>query len=91
VLLGDFWGYTVGLGFAVNGKVSLSTSFQGGWQAPLYQDGALVTGTEAEPMSLRMGFVYAASRSWFVSPSVQLPLNSDGGVVLLSLPVAYRF
>jgi hypothetical protein len=89
--IGEFWGYIVGAGFAVNGKVSLSTTFRGGWQGPTHQDGKRIVDTEAEPMSLGMTVIYAASRSWYVSPSLAFPLNSDGGTVVLTFPVAHRF
>ena len=87
---GDFWGYMLGLGFAVNTKISLLTDFHGGWQAPSRLAGKRIVDSESEPMTMTTGLIYAISKSWYVSPAVTFPLNTDATTVMLALSISHR-
>lgn len=88
---GDFWGYMFGLGFAVNTKVSLLTNFHGGWQAPSRMGGKRIVDSEAEPMTMSTGMIYALAKSWYVSPSATFPINTDATAVVLGSSISHRF
>lgn len=88
---GDFWGYMFGLGFAVNTKVSLLTNFHGGWQAPSRLGGKRLVDSEAEPMTMSTGMIYALAKSWYVSPSATFPINTDATAVVLGSSISHRF
>ena len=87
---GDFWGYMLGLGFAVNTKISLLTDFHGGWQAPSRLAGKRIVDSEGEPMTMTTGMIYAIAKTWYLSPAVTFPINSDAGTVMLGLSISHR-
>ncbi len=88
---GDFWGYVFGLGFAVNTRVSLLASFHGGWQAPSRVADKPIVDSEAEPMTMTTGMIYAIAKSWYVSPAVTFPINTDAAAVVLGSSISHRF
>ena len=71
------YNYTLGLGFAVNEKVTLSTQFFGAYVDDLDVDGERVEGSKQEPISLRMAATFSKPCKRLVEPFVAFGLTDD--------------
>lgn len=71
------YNYTLGAGFAVNERVTLSTQFFGAYIEELKANGERVEGTIQEPMTIRMAVTMAKPCNRIVEPFVAFGLTDD--------------
>ena len=74
---GTEYDYTLGTGFAVNERVTLSAQFFGAYINELKADGRRLVGTNQEPMSLRFAATLAKPCNRIVEPFVTFGLTED--------------
>lgn len=71
------YNYTLGTGFAVNERVTLSAQFFGAYVEELKADGDRLEGTNQEPMNLRLAATLAKPCNRLVEPFVTFGLTDD--------------
>ena len=71
------YNYTLGTGFAVNERVTLSAQFFGAYINELKADGTRLVGTNQEPMNLRFAATLAKPCNRIVEPFVMFGLTDD--------------
>jgi hypothetical protein len=71
------YNYTLGAGFAVNERVTLSTQFFGAYVNELKANGARLVGTNQEPMNLRFAATLAKPCNRIVEPFITFGLTPD--------------
>jgi hypothetical protein len=74
---GTEFNYTLGTGFAVNERVTLSTQFFGSYIEELKANGERVEGTIQEPMNLRLAATLAKPCNRIVEPFITVGLTDD--------------
>ncbi len=74
---GTEYNYTLGAGFAVNERVTLSTQFFGAYIEELKANGDRVEGTIQEPMTIRLAATLAKPCNRIVEPFVAFGLTDD--------------
>ena len=74
---GTEFNYTLGTGFAVNERVTLSTQFFGSYIEELKANGERVEGTIQEPMNLRLAATLAKPCNRIVEPFITFGLTDD--------------
>jgi hypothetical protein len=74
---GTEYNYTLGAGFAVNERVTLSTQFFGAYIGDLKANGDRLEGTAQEPMTIRMAATLAKPCNRIVEPFVAFGLTDD--------------
>jgi hypothetical protein len=74
---GPEYNYTLGIGFSVNEKVTLSTQFFGSYIEEIKVNGDRVEGSNQEPMSLRLAATFARPKDRLVEPFVTFGLTDD--------------
>jgi hypothetical protein len=84
-------GYNLGLGFAVNEKVSLSAQVLGSYQWDTESDGKKLAGSSNEPVSFRSALTYRWSKKFFIEPSLGFGLNEDSPDYSLGISATHRF
>ncbi|MEW6186882.1 MAG: transporter [Thermodesulfobacteriota bacterium] len=84
-------GYNLGLGFAVNEKVSLSAQVLGSYQWDTESEGKKLSGSSNEPVSFRSALTYRWSKKFFIEPSLGIGLNEDAPDFSLGLSATHRF
>ncbi len=67
--------YNLGLGFAVNERVTLSTAFLGSYIGETHANGILIPNSDQEPLQIRMAATIARCRSRLVEPFVTFGLT----------------
>jgi len=88
---GNALGYSLGLIFAINDRVSVNGEFIGSVQEATREDGARMVGSAREPMQFRTGLVYRVSKNWYLAPTVTYSLNSDAPDVVIGVSTLHRF
>ncbi|GEM_PF-989063 len=83
--------YFMGMAFAVNRSITLSTEFSGSVVTETEVDGENVPGSFQEPMSIRMGMTHQLGRDSFWEPSIRFGLNDDAADTILGLAWVKRF
>jgi hypothetical protein len=71
------YNYTLGTGFAVNERVTLSAQFFGAYIEDLKANGERLEGTNQEPMNLRLAATLAKPCNRLVEPFVTFGLTDD--------------
>jgi hypothetical protein len=71
------YNYTLGTGFAVNERVTLSAQFFGAYINELKADGVRLVGTNQEPMNLRFAATLAKPCNRIVEPFITFGLTPD--------------
>lgn len=74
---GTEFNYTLGAGFAVNERVTLSTQFFGAYIEEIKANGERVEGTIQEPMNIRLAATLAKPCNRLVEPFVMFGLTDD--------------
>lgn len=74
---GTEYNYTLGAGFAVNERVTLSTQFFGAYIEELKANGDRVEGSAQEPMTVRLAATLAKPCNRIVEPFVAFGLTDD--------------
>jgi hypothetical protein len=74
---GAQYNYSLGVGFSVNDRVTLSGRFRGTYQEEIEVNGKRVIGTNAEPMSLRFSATISKPCERIVEPFVEFGLTDD--------------
>ena len=74
---GTEFDYLMGVGFAVNERITLSTRFFGSYITELDANGQRVPGTNVEPMNIRMSATISKPCDRYVEPFVEFGLNDD--------------
>jgi hypothetical protein len=69
--------YTLGVGFAVNERITLSSRFQGAYREELEANDVRVVGTNAEPMTIRLAATISKPCDRLVEPFVEFGLTDD--------------
>lgn len=87
---GDEYYYQLGLGFAVNESVTLSTSFLGAYITEPKLDGVRVQGLIQEPMRLRFAATIAnACRCSIVEPFAEIGMTDDAPAARIGMTFTY--
>ncbi len=73
---GGEYNYQLGIGFAVNSEVTLSTRFNGAYVSELHVDGERVRGSIQEPMTLGLAMTISRCKK-LVEPFVDFGLTDD--------------
>jgi hypothetical protein len=74
---GAEYNYTLGYGFAVNERVTLSTQFFGAYQEELKANGNRIVGTNQEPMNIQLAATFLNRHDRIVEPFVTFGLTDD--------------
>jgi hypothetical protein len=74
---GAQYSYLLGVGFAVNDRVTLSSRFRGAYVEELEADGERIIGTNSEPMTLRFSATISKPCNRIVEPFVEFGLTDD--------------
>ncbi len=81
----------LGIGFALNEKLSLGGRFGWGYSTTMIVDGNKIHGSDSEPMDISFSASYRLNENWVTTPEVTYSLNDDAGTPSLSLKIARRF
>lgn len=87
---GDSFHYSFGMGFSINGQITMSSQFAGAYQVETKMNGAEIPGSSREPMSLKTGLTYRISKGRYLEPSVTFGLNNDASDAALMLSYTYK-
>jgi hypothetical protein len=74
---GAQYNYLMGVGFAVNERITLSTRFFGSYVEEIEANGQRVPGTNTEPMTIRMSATISKPCNRLVEPFVEFGINDD--------------
>jgi hypothetical protein len=74
---GPEYSYTLGVGFAVNDRVTLSSRFRGSYIEETEANGLRVLGSNQEPMTLRFSATVSKPCHRIVEPFVEFGLTDD--------------
>jgi len=74
---GAQYSYTLGVGFAVNDRVTISSRFRGAYQEETEADGDRIIGSNSEPMTLRFAATISKPCHRIVEPFVEFGLTDD--------------
>jgi hypothetical protein len=74
---GAEYSYSLGVGFAVNDRVTLSSRFRGSYVEELKVDGERLLGANLEPMTIRFAATIAKPHNRLVEPFVEFGLTDD--------------
>jgi hypothetical protein len=74
---GAQYSYTLGVGFAVNDRVTLSSRFRGAYIEETEADGLRVPGSNQEPMTLRFSATVSKPCNRIVEPFIEFGLTDD--------------
>lgn len=81
----------LGLGFALNEKLSLGSRMSVAHYSELTADGVTVKGSGYDPMDLSFTFSYRAWENFVISPHVTFGLNDDSGAPSVGVRFTKRF
>jgi hypothetical protein len=73
---GAEYSYSMGVGFAVNDRVTLSSRFRGAYVEETEVDGLRIIGSNAEPMTIRLAATISKPCNRIVEPFVEFGLTS---------------
>jgi hypothetical protein len=88
---GAAFGYNIGMGFAINQDISVSTQLLGSIKTETRLDGKWVGGSSREPVGMRMALTTRWSKKLYVEPSATFGLNTDHPDFILGTGFVYRF
>ncbi len=86
---GDQYYYRAGLGFAVNEKLTLSSSLTGWYITDPYVNGVRIAGLAMEPVTLRFAATIARPCERYIEPFVELGLTPDAPDVRIGLTFTF--
>jgi len=69
--------YNCGVGLAINDRITFSTAFQGSYISETQVNGNAVSGSDLEPMSLRMALTAITSPCHIIEPFIRFGLTDD--------------
>ncbi|WP_085101704.1 transporter [Desulfovibrio gilichinskyi] len=81
----------LGLGFALNEKLSVGSRVSYGYYSEMEVDNVKIAGSDSEPIDLSFSASYRAFEDWVVTPEVTFGLNDDAGAANLSLRLTRSF
>lgn len=81
----------LGLGFALNDKLSVGTRVSFSHYRNLRVDGQTIAGSGKDPLDLSLSASYRAFEQWTISPQVSFGLNEEAGPAYVSLRMNRRF
>ena len=81
----------LGVGFALNDKLSLGARVSQSYFADMKYDGKIIQGTFTEPLDLAFTASYRIFDNWVVSPEVRFGLNDDAGASNVGIRFTRRF
>jgi len=87
---GENFGYNLGLGFAINQKISVSGHLLGNYITEDKIDGEHFVGSSSEPISLRFAVVNRWSKNTFFETGVMFGLNNDAPDLSLTFSLVHR-
>jgi len=88
---GEELNYSLGVGFAVNDRLTLSTIFFGTYRPDLRFNGTGLKGTSEEPMSLRLALTAVSTNCYILEPFVRFGLTPDAPQAHLGIIVTRTF
>ncbi len=89
ILPGDQYYYRAGIGFAVNEKITLSSSVTGWYITDPELDGVRIAGLAMEPVTLRFAATIARPCNRYIEPFVELGLTPDAPDARLGLTFTF--
>lgn len=81
----------LGLGLALNDKLSVGTRVSFSHYRNLRVDGQTIAGSGKDPLDLSLSASYRAFEQWTISPQVSFGLNDEAGPAYVSLRMNRRF
>lgn len=81
----------LGLGLALNDKLSVGTRVSFSHYRNLRVDGQTIAGSGKDPLDLSLSASYRAFEHWTISPQVSFGLNDEAGPAYVSLRMNRRF
>lgn len=81
----------LGLGFALNEKLSLGSRVSAAHYSELTADGVTIKGSDYDPIDLSFTFSYRAWESFVISPHITFGLNDDSGAPAVGVRFTKRF
>jgi len=87
------WGINgyLGVGFALNEKLSLGSRLGFGYYSEMSVDGEEIKGSDTEPMDLSFSGSYRVTENWVATPEITFNLNNDAGAASFSLNITRRY
>jgi len=87
------WGLEsyVGLGFALNEKLSIGSRLAYAYNSRMTADGTKIYGSDTDPLDLSFSASYSLSENWVVTPRITYSINSDAGTGAIQLNIKRRF
>jgi hypothetical protein len=85
---GEQFNYQLGVGFAVNERVTLSTAFQGYYITNTYVDQQRIQGSNIEPMSLRFAVTMTRPKR-IIEPFAQIGMTEFAPRASVGIIVTY--
>jgi len=84
---GDQITYNLGVGFAINDRITISSAFAGQYVAETKVNGDHLPGSDREPMSIRLALTAITAPNRIVEPSIRFGLteeatNADFGITI---------
>ncbi|MCI5162196.1 MAG: transporter [Candidatus Electrothrix sp. AX5] len=87
---GDSFNYSFGMGFSINNQITMSSQFLGAYQTETEMNGAELSGSSSEPMSLQTGLTYRIGKGRYLEPAVIFGLNNDAKDTALMLSYTHK-
>jgi hypothetical protein len=89
--VGTFLLYNAGFSLAFSEKTTLGLQFSGAVQPALRVDGRPITGTDQEPVLVRLVLIQRIAHDWWLEPSLAAGLTNEAPNAVISLGVRTRF
>jgi hypothetical protein len=88
---GDEIAYRMGMGFSLNDRVSFNMQVLGTYVEPVELNGAKITDSSLNIISLQFGVTVLLAKHLFIEPSVNMGLTDDAADVGVGLSVPFQF
>ena len=94
IIPGELFDYNLGIGFAINDRLTVSSTFIGAFQSRTLINGPLLipdADTTREPFALRMALTYTCGKCRIIEPFVTFGLNEDAAEADFGITVTRRY
>jgi len=88
---GESLDYSLGVGYALNHRLTLSTRVSGSFSGELEIDSETVQFSDREPVLLENSLTFAWDRETTIDPSIAFGLNDDAPDTIFGLSISRRF
>ncbi len=81
----------LGIGFALNERLSLGSRLGFAYNSEMTVDGDKIYGSGNEPIDLSFSASYRFAKSWVATPEVTFPLNKEAGTAAIAFKLSKKF